>query len=189
MGTDHSFTFGIGTSCPAATHLIHEVQGTGLTTPISGTTVTVNAIVVGDFQGPSPALRGFFLQEEDGHVDTDPLPPRRSSSSTATGGAGRHRRLVSVIGRATEFSASPISPREQRDRLRRPGRPPAEVASPVGNLEDWERWESMAADFTQPMTTENFSLGRFGESAQLDAASIREPTHKRRFGTRLRSRT
>ena len=47
MGTDHSFTFGIGTSCPAATHLIHEVQGTGLTTPISGTTVTVNAIVVG----------------------------------------------------------------------------------------------------------------------------------------------
>ena len=74
--------------------------------------------------------------------------------------------LVSVTGRATEFSDLTQIDRVSNVTVCDSGQEvtPAEVTLPVGNLNDWERWESMAADFTQPMTvTENFSLGRFGE--------------------------
>ena len=56
--------------------VISAIQGTGLTTPLSGQTVTVRAIVVGDFQdgaaGSQGDLNGFFIQEEDGDADGDP---------------------------------------------------------------------------------------------------------------------
>ncbi|MBR0681813.1 ExeM/NucH family extracellular endonuclease [Roseomonas eburnea] len=52
---------------------ISEVQGAGDTSTMVGRTVTIEAIVVGDFQtGDGDAtrnLRGFFLQEEDADAD------------------------------------------------------------------------------------------------------------------------
>ena len=53
---------------------IHDVQGNGAATPIPGATVTVEGVVIGDFQ-PIPndnRLSGFFLQEEDADADADP---------------------------------------------------------------------------------------------------------------------
>ncbi len=50
---------------------IHEVQGNGSASPIPGATVTVEGIVIGDFQASSQ-LSGFFLEEEDVDVDADP---------------------------------------------------------------------------------------------------------------------
>jgi len=49
---------------------IHEVQGPGDSVAISGG-VIVDAIVVADYQG-SDQLSGFFIQEEDVDVDSDP---------------------------------------------------------------------------------------------------------------------
>ena len=52
---------------------IHDVQGNGAATPIAGTTVTIEGVVVGDFQTVGTGqLRGFFLQEEDADADADP---------------------------------------------------------------------------------------------------------------------
>lgn len=51
---------------------MHLVQGTEGYSPLAGTAVTVRGVVVADFQGASPALGGFFLQEEDGDADSDP---------------------------------------------------------------------------------------------------------------------
>ncbi|MGS4920210.1 MULTISPECIES: ExeM/NucH family extracellular endonuclease [Mameliella] len=52
---------------------IHDIQGATDTSPLVGQTVTVEAVVVGDFQdGDADAarnLRGFYLQEEDGDAD------------------------------------------------------------------------------------------------------------------------
>lgn len=52
---------------------IHDIQGATDTSPLVGQTVTVEAVVVGDFQdGDADAsrdLRGFYLQEEDADVD------------------------------------------------------------------------------------------------------------------------
>ncbi|MEZ5742981.1 MAG: ExeM/NucH family extracellular endonuclease [Sphingomonadaceae bacterium] len=56
--------------------LISVVQGSGTASPLVGQTITVEAIVVGDFQtGDADTLRelgGFFLQEEAGDHDADP---------------------------------------------------------------------------------------------------------------------
>ncbi|MGY2063912.1 ExeM/NucH family extracellular endonuclease [Blastococcus sp. SYSU DS0619] len=46
-------------------HEIGEVQGTGATTPLAGSTVTVQGVVVGDV----PGLSGFYLQDVDGDGD------------------------------------------------------------------------------------------------------------------------
>jgi hypothetical protein len=48
------------------------VQGNGATTPLSGTVVTIQGVVVGDYEGATPNLRGFYLQEI-AQVDADPL--------------------------------------------------------------------------------------------------------------------
>lgn len=47
---------------------IHDIQGDGASSPLAGQTVTVEAIVVGDFQ---TGLTGFYLQEEDADIDGD----------------------------------------------------------------------------------------------------------------------
>ncbi|MBB4079288.1 hypothetical protein GGR28_001908 [Lewinella aquimaris] len=49
---------------------IHLVQGTTDVSPLAGNTVTVQAVVVGDFQA---GLGGFYLQEEDADADLDSL--------------------------------------------------------------------------------------------------------------------
>ncbi|MCG8612755.1 MAG: ExeM/NucH family extracellular endonuclease, partial [Pseudomonadales bacterium] len=55
--------------------LISAIQGSGIESPLVGETVTVEAIVVGDFQsgglGSQGDLRGFYLQEESSDWDTD----------------------------------------------------------------------------------------------------------------------
>lgn len=61
---------GIG-SCDDPATLIHAVQGTGFSSPIEGATVSIEGVVVGDFQG-SAALKGFYVQEELADQDGDP---------------------------------------------------------------------------------------------------------------------
>ena len=47
------------------------MQGTTDVTPVAGQTVTVRGTVVGDYEGASPALRGFYLQDAgDGDPST-----------------------------------------------------------------------------------------------------------------------
>lgn len=60
-----------------AATLISQVQGSGDSSPFVNQTVTVDAIVVGDFQAgdadTSRTLNGFYLQEEDRDADGNPL--------------------------------------------------------------------------------------------------------------------
>ena len=184
MAANQDFTFGVGTTCPVATHLIHEVQGSGLATQISGTTVTVNGVVVGDFQGASPALGGYFLQEEDADADTDPLTSealfvfdrgRVAAIDVAPGD------LVSVTGRATEFGGVTQIDRVTSVTACDSGLEvsPAEITLPVNEVNDWERWEGMLAEATQTMTvTENFGLGRFGEVVLSSIGRQFQGTHE-----------
>ena len=55
--------------------LISAIQGSSATSPMTGSVVTVSAIVVGDFQtgdaDNSREMGGFYLQEEDSDSDND----------------------------------------------------------------------------------------------------------------------
>ena len=50
---------------------IHQVQGSGATSPIAGTPVTIEGVVVGDYQALPSEFGGFYLQEETGDVDAN----------------------------------------------------------------------------------------------------------------------
>ena len=55
-------TFSTGSTCGAAFTHAYEIQGSGTTPAITGA-VTTQGVVVGDYEGASPALRGFYLQD------------------------------------------------------------------------------------------------------------------------------
>jgi len=63
------------TSVAPAIAKIHAIQGSSDASPLVGRTVTLEAIVVGDFQDGdgdnSRNLRGFYIQEEDGDTDNN----------------------------------------------------------------------------------------------------------------------
>ena len=47
------------------THQFHAIQGSGATVALTGTRTT-QGVVVGDYEGAIPALRGFFIQDPAG---------------------------------------------------------------------------------------------------------------------------
>ena len=58
-------------ACSTAVVTVGSVQGTGDISPVAGQTVSVRGTVVADYEGPQPALRGFYLQDEgDGDAAT-----------------------------------------------------------------------------------------------------------------------
>ncbi len=50
-------------ACTVSYTPIYDIQGSGLTAAITGTRTT-QGVVVGDYEGASPALRGFFIQDQ-----------------------------------------------------------------------------------------------------------------------------
>jgi predicted extracellular nuclease len=70
MEQDYSFGFTTNAVCGDPATIIHAVQGPGAISPIIGQIVTVEGVVVGDFQ-ESDELNGFFVQEENADFDGD----------------------------------------------------------------------------------------------------------------------
>ncbi|HRF95435.1 MAG TPA: Ig-like domain-containing protein, partial [Aggregatilineales bacterium] len=70
MASNYTFTF--TTEAPLSITRIHDVQGNG-TAVVIVTSVTIEGVVIGTYQGPATTgLRGFFVQEEDIDADADP---------------------------------------------------------------------------------------------------------------------
>ncbi len=160
---------------------ISAIQGSGTTSPLESQTVTVEAVVVGDFQdGDTDTgrdLEGFYVQEEDSDVDGD--------SSTSEGlfvfengnflsdvNVGD---LVQVTGVIDEFfgetqleatnvtvvSSGNTLPTAVNINLPSAGTSNAQD----GDLQpDLEAYEGMLVNFPQELTiTEMFQLDRFNE--------------------------
>lgn len=85
---------------------IHDIQGTGTTSPLAGQTVTTTGIVTGI------KSNGFFLQVPDTSKDANPATSEGIFVFTSSAPAVVHGNRVSVTGRVTEYvpSADPRSP-------------------------------------------------------------------------------
>ena len=87
---------------------IHDIQGTGATSPIVGSVVTTRGIVTG------VTANGFFVQEEDADVDADPATSEGIFvfTSSAPPAAAAFTAHVQVTGTVSEFvpSADPLQP-------------------------------------------------------------------------------
>jgi len=161
--------------------LISAIQGTGTASSLVGQTITIEGIVVGDFQGTNQ-IGGFFVQEEDADADTNPLTSEGISvfSSTAVNVGDR----VRVTGTVAEFgfagrsltqlgNSSTVTVISTSNTL-----PTAAVVDlPVSAADGLERFEGMRVTIPETLTvSETFTLARFGE-IQLSADGRRfQPT-------------
>lgn len=156
---------------------IPTVQGSGSSTPLQGSTVTVQGVVIGDYEGASPALRGFFLQDPVGDGN-----PATSDGIFIFNGANTNRvsvgQLVRVTGTAgenqgqTQVSASSIEVCGTGTVT------PTDVQLPFASATEAERWEGMLVRLPQTLTvTEHFQLGRFGQVVLSVGGRQAQPTN------------
>lgn len=169
---------------------IHDVQGTGARTPVGGETVTVEGVVVGDYQDPISGFSGFFLQEEETGADADP------ATSEGIFVYDERMRLDVQPGDVVRAAGTPfedttdssiLTVLRRLDGLAVCGRgvtvTPASVTLPVDDPADWERYEGMLVTFPQALAvSENYNLGRYGELTLSPDARLMTPTQVERPG-------
>lgn len=144
---------------------IHEVQGSGASSPMLDQVVTIEAIVTADYQS-SDGLKGFYMQEED--VDRDNNDETSEgifiydTSHTVQVGD-----KVKVTGKVVEFynlteikNVSEVIVRGSGEVL------PSEsnVSLPMTSATEYEKYEGMLVSFPQTLvTTDLYNLSKYGE--------------------------
>ena len=185
-------TPGATNDCPAlppppVAKFIHDVQGSGSASPIAGTAVIIEGVVVGDFQGNAFAgsqLGGFFVQEEAAEQDADPLTSEGifvfapSAPDVADGD------LVEVTGTVDEFFGMTQITSVVDVTIKSAGNPLppiTPVSLPVTDTSDFEPVEGMLVTFAQDLfISEYFNFDRFGEivlttDRQFQPTEVEEP--------------
>ncbi|HWQ84874.1 MAG TPA: ExeM/NucH family extracellular endonuclease [Anaerolineales bacterium] len=146
---------------------IYTVQGNADASPLAGTEVAVEGVVVGDFQNnASPDngnLNGFHVQDATG--DADPATSdgvfiyAPGGMDVAAGDAVRVRGPVSEFNGMTEITASQIWLCSTGSSIAA-----TPLSLPVSSVGDFEAFEGMFVTFPQPLTiSEYFNFDRFGE--------------------------
>ncbi len=153
------------------THFIHDIQGSGLASPLAGTEVAIEAIVVGDFQNnaqpDSGDLNGFHVQEEDAEADADPATSEGifvfapGSMDVGVGDKVRVRGTVTEFNGLTEIGGVSLLLQCSTGNTLPTS---TSVNLPVASLDDFERYEGMRVTFPQALViSEYFNYERFGE--------------------------
>jgi hypothetical protein len=171
------FTTAAANPCEAPTTPIPVIQGSGATVARTGT-VTTRGVVVGDYEGASPNLRGFFLQDPAGDHDpatSDGIFVFEGSNANAV----KLGDLVTVTGTASENQGqSQISVGTVTVCASNQTVAPTDVSFPVSSDTALERYEGMLVRVPQPMSvTEHFQLGRFGQVTLSADGRLAQPTN------------
>jgi predicted extracellular nuclease len=161
---------------------IPAIQGSGATVAITSS-VTTQGVVVGDYEGPSPALRGFFIQDPAGDGDpatSDGIFVFEGSNLntvsvgdlvrvTGTAGENQGQSQISLSGSPVLCGAGTVEP--------------VDVTMPFPTADYLERYEGMLVRFPQTLyVTEHFQLGRFGQVVLSSGSRLYQPTNLFRPG-------
>ncbi len=175
MTADFSATFSTGSVCALAFTPIYSIQGSGGTAAITGNVVT-QGVVVGDYEGPAPALRGFYLEDPNG--DGNPATSdgifiyNGNNDSVNLGDLVRVSGAVSEYQDQTEISAASITNCGSGSVA------PVDVTLPFSSADYLERYEGMLVRLPQTLyVTEIYELGRFGQVVMSAGDRLREPTN------------
>ncbi len=173
-----NFVVGFSTTdvCAQPYTTIPAIQGSGATVALPGSRTT-QGVVVGDYEGPSPALRGFFIQDPVG--DSDPATSdgifvfEGSNANTVsvgdlvrvTGTAGENQGQSQIsVGSIVKCGTGTITP--------------TDVTFPLASADFLERYEGMLVRLPQTMyVTEHFQLGRFGQVVLSSGGRLQQPTN------------
>lgn len=173
------------TACGDTATLISAIQGRDSTSSMRGDTVTIEGVVVADFQLKGVEMRGFFMQEEAADQDDDPLTSEgifvfdREFGVDVVAGD-----VVRVSGKVDEFASDSARMTQLKDITQvaicssSMAVEPVALSLPVDNLNDWEQYEGMLVTFPQELTvTEVYNLGRHGEVMLAQGGRLFQPTN------------
>jgi len=158
---------------------IYVIQGDGAASPLAGTEVALEGVVVGDFQNNTSLddgdLNGFHVQDPIG--DAKPMTSdgvfvyAPGGIDVAAGDAVRVRGAVSEYNGMTEVTASQIWVCSSGNSVA-----PAPLSLPVTNLDEFEAYEGMLVTFPQALViSEYFDYDRYGEIV-LTSERLSQPT-------------
>lgn len=166
-----------GGNCGDAYTLISSVQGTGAASPLAGSSISVEAIVVGDYQNTNQ-LNGFFIQQPDSENDAN---ANTSEGLFVDGGStavnvGDHVRVSGTVAETynqTRIGASSIIVCASNQTL-----PVAVTVNlPAASATAYEKYEGMRVNLPQTLTvSETYELGRFGQ-VLLSNGRLQQPTN------------
>lgn len=158
------------------THEIGAVQGGGAASPVQGQTVTVEGVVVGDFQDQGQ-LGGVFLQDVDG--DDDPMTSDGIFVHDPAAAALVAGDVVRATGTATEyFGLTQINRLDAIADCGDADLPAPTVLDPPAGDAERERYEGMLVAISEPVTaTETYTLARYGELVVSADGRLYQPTN------------
>ena len=150
-------------ACGDSVTPIFDVQGNGMSSPLSGNEVAIEGVVVADFQ-PDSQLKGFNLQDASGDGDMATSDGvfvyAPGSVDVSVGDLVRVRGTVSEYNGLTEIGAVSLVLQCAT------GMPltPTEISLPVASVDDLEIYEGMLVTFPQPLfISEYFNFDRYNE--------------------------
>ena len=178
MTSDFTMSFSAGDACLAPYTPAYAIQGSGPSAAVTGP-VTTEGVVVGDYEGPSPALRGFYLQDVSGDGDTATSDAvfvfNGSNDDVALGD------VVRVSGNAGDFQDQTQVSRTFSTPIAHCGTAtvdPVDVTLPFASADFPERYEGMLVRMPQTLSvTEHFQLGRFGQVLMSSGGRLQQPTN------------
>ena len=165
--------------------LINEIQGSGNSSPHDGELVTIEGVVVGDYQGDGEdQLGGFNIQEEAADQDSDVATSEGIFVFAPFADDVSVGDVVSVTGTVDEFFG--MTEITDTTDVTVTGSAPTEVTAvevslPVTAQSDWEPVEGMLVTFPQDLyISEFFNFDRFGEivlttDRQFQGTHVAEP--------------
>ncbi|MBC8032046.1 MAG: ExeM/NucH family extracellular endonuclease [Pyrinomonadaceae bacterium] len=164
MTADYIFDFTTvdPAACGTAFTATYTIQSNGSASPIVGSTVTTEGVVIGDFQGTGE-LSGYYIQDPTGDANTATSDGIFVLSSTAVN-VGDRVRLTGTV--SEQFNNTQLNPVTSVI-VCSTGNVlplPVDYDLPEPSNNDLERVENMLVRFPETLTiTGNFLLGRFGE--------------------------
>lgn len=175
MAADFASSFSVVDVCLLPFTPAYAIQGSGASAALTGTRTT-KGVVVGDYEGPSPTLRGFYLQDATG--DNDPATSdaifvfNNNNDSVALGDVVRVSGSVSEFQSQTQISATSVV------KCGTGTVAPTDVTLPFASPTDAERFEGMLVRLPQTLyVTEHFQLGRFGQVVLSSGGRLAQPTN------------
>jgi predicted extracellular nuclease len=175
LAADVTSTFGALDLCSASFTPAYAIEGNGAKAAITGP-VRTKGVVVGDYEGPSPTLRGFYLQDATGDGD----PTTSDALFVFEGDADRVALgdVVVVSGTAAEFQdQTQVSANSVAICGTGATVAPVDVDLPFPSADFPERYEGMLVRLPQTLSvTEHFQLGRFGQVELSSGGRLPQPT-------------
>ncbi|MEY3761394.1 MAG: hypothetical protein RIR39_2885 [Pseudomonadota bacterium] len=169
-------------ACSAPDTTIGQIQGSGATAALTGGQ-TVQGVVVGDYEGAQPALRGFYVQNTTANSDNNPATSdavfvfNNGANNVSLGQVVQVTGVVSEYQGQTQITSTAIETCGSTDTVT-PENVMLPVPAAVSGIDYLERYEGMLVKFTQPLyVTELFQLGRFGQVVMSSGSRLAQPTN------------